>query len=67
MERFRFGADLLFTNLRQYDVPTKMLRFMDNGHYNRTPASTTLAFQEALQWCEQYAGGAPAKSVSNAK
>jgi dipeptidyl aminopeptidase/acylaminoacyl peptidase len=48
------SSEALFSVLTQYDVPTRMLRFVDEGHNYSTPQSATLAFSTAREWFEKY-------------
>jgi dipeptidyl aminopeptidase/acylaminoacyl peptidase len=48
------SSEALFSVLTQYDVPTRLLRFVDEGHNYSTPQSATLALSTARDWFEKY-------------
>ena len=48
------SSETLFTILRQYDVPTRMVRFVKEGHNYRDPAAAALAFHETRRWFDAH-------------
>ncbi len=48
------SEEALFSVLREYDIPTRMLRFVNEGHTFRDPNSVMLAFDEMLRWLEAH-------------
>jgi len=49
-----FSAEVLFTLLRMYHVPTRMLRYPDEGHNPLTAASALHRYEEIKAWLEKY-------------
>ncbi len=48
------SAEVLFSMLRRNGVPTRMLRYVDEGHGFSTPASATHAFEQVAGWFARY-------------
>jgi len=48
------SAEVLFTTLRMYHVPARMLRYPDEGHNPLTAASALHRFGEIKAWLEKY-------------
>lgn len=48
------SQEVLFAMLRQYGVPTRLLRYMDDGHAANSEASAIHRFNEARTWLEKY-------------
>jgi dipeptidyl aminopeptidase/acylaminoacyl peptidase len=46
------SSETLFTMLRQYRTPTRLIRFVDEGHTYTTVASARLAFREVTSWLD---------------
>ena len=44
------SSEALFTQLVEYDVPSKMLRFVDEGHGYTDPNAVLIAFEEIENW-----------------
>lgn len=48
------SSEALFSILRHRKVPTKLLRFVDEGHVYRNPQAVKLAFHSILDWFETH-------------
>ncbi len=48
------SSEVLFSILRQYKVPTRMLRYIDDGHNPLTAASALHRYREIKNWLETY-------------
>lgn len=48
------SSEVLFSMLRQYKVPTRMLRYLDDGHTPTTLASALHRYKEIRRWLEVY-------------
>ena len=48
------ASELLFSTLREYGVPVRMLRFVEEGHNYRDPEIAILAFNEMHSWLEDH-------------
>lgn len=48
------GTEFLFSSLLERGVPTRFLRFLDAGHTFPDPASASVAFTEAMNWCNRF-------------
>jgi acetyl esterase/lipase len=48
------SAEVLFSMLRQYNVPTRMLRYTNDGHNPLNAASSLSEFNEVRAWLERY-------------
>lgn len=48
------SVEVLFSILRQYDVPAKMLRYMDEGHTLRNPQAVRHAFAQIQEWLAEH-------------
>jgi Tol biopolymer transport system component/acetyl esterase/lipase len=48
------SEEVLFSMLRQNKIPTRMLRYMDDGHNPSSPQSALHRFNEVRQWLEKY-------------
>ena len=48
------ASEMLFSTLRVYGVPTRMLRFVEEGHNYRDPEIAVLAFNEMHQWLKTH-------------
>lgn len=48
------SSEVLFSVLRQYGVPTRMLRYVDEGHNPATAASALHRYREIRGWLEKY-------------
>lgn len=47
-------SEATFSILRQYDVPTRLVRFVDQGHVYSDPNSARLAFHMASDWFQYW-------------
>ena len=48
------ASEMLFSILRQYNVPTRMIRFEDEGHTYTNPEAAKIAFIEIRNWLDQH-------------
>ncbi len=48
------SAEVLFSMLRQYGIPTRMLRYTNDGHNPTDAASAISRFSEVRKWLEAY-------------
>lgn len=46
--------EVMYSILKIHDVPTRMIKFVDEGHSFATPASADVAFEEARSWFERH-------------
>jgi dipeptidyl aminopeptidase/acylaminoacyl peptidase len=53
------SAEVLFSMLRQYKVPTRMVRYVDEGHGPMTVASALQRYNEIRKWLEMYIPPSP--------
>lgn len=49
------SSETLFSVLREYGTPARMLRFVDQGHTYANPAAVKAAFDAMLLWLEEHA------------
>jgi dipeptidyl aminopeptidase/acylaminoacyl peptidase len=54
------SSEVLFSMLRQYKVPSRMLRYVDDGHSPSTVASALNRVEEIRKWLETYIPGTAA-------
>lgn len=48
------SSEVLFSMLRQYGIPTRMLRYVDEGHNPLTAASALHRYREIKAWLDKY-------------
>lgn len=46
--------EIMYTILRQHGVPTRLLKFVEEGHNYSRPESAKLAFEEVRRWLETH-------------
>lgn len=48
------SSEVLFSMLRQYDVPARMLRYVDDGHFAVTADAVLHRYREVVRWLETH-------------
>lgn len=51
---YQVPSEVLYSILRQHDVPARLLKFVDEGHTYSRSESARLAFKEARLWLERH-------------
>jgi len=46
--------EIMYSILKENDVPTRMLKFTEEGHIYTRPESAKLAFEEIRRWIETH-------------
>jgi dipeptidyl aminopeptidase/acylaminoacyl peptidase len=51
---YHMPNEVLYSILKQHNVPTRLIKFVEEGHAYSRPESAKLAFNEVRQWLEKH-------------